>query len=224
MAMLGRIFGKRSRKPCLPALSADDALARMSSALEESQLSPVLDPVRRHWSTESIYVQSTGGLHISPRPKVGPKAFAVVLFLPLEGDAISRYEQAHSVSFPAGFRDILGLLNGAFIFELSFFGIPPTMVTGGLDRSVLQPHDVCTANRHWRAPYNVPDDRFHIGGGPFSNDENVGYFLQKNGSVESYRHGGQIVCAWPDYESFLTAEIARSETMYPDYEAFRESQ
>jgi len=218
--MLGRIFGSRSRKARFPALSSDDALAVLSSTLEGSPCAPVFDVANRLWSGDSSFVQATGGLHISRRPKVAPEAFAVVLFLPLEAELISRYERAHSVSIPAAFRDILRLLNGAFLFELSLFGIPPSMVLGGLDRSVLQPHDVSSANHDWRRPYQAPADRFHFGGGPLSEDEDVGYFLLEDGSVESYRQAGQMVQAWPDFRSFLLEEIARSEARYPEHEAF----
>ena len=220
--MLRKILGSRSGKPRLPALSPSEALATLSSALKDSQLSPILDVANRLWSDDSTYVRATGGLHISHRPKVAPQAFAVVLYLPLEAESISRYEQTHSISIPATFRDILRLLNGAFLFELSLFGVPPSMVDGGLDRSVLQPHDLSTANCYWRASYHAPADSFYIGGGPFSSEEHVAYFLLEDGSIESYRKGGEIVRGWPDYRVFLSEEIARSEAMYPEYEAFME--
>jgi hypothetical protein len=54
---------------------------------------------------------------------------------------------------------------------------------------------------------------FHFGAGPYSHQENAGYFLTANASVEAFLPGGQRAGAWPSIQEFLVQEIARAESL-----------
>lgn len=87
-----------------------------------------------------------------------------------------------------------------------------------LDRSARQPLDIGAANLSWRSRYHADSTKFHFGSGPHANQGNVGYFLNSNGSVEALIHGGERVAVWSAIQEFLAHEIARAESIFPDYE------
>ena len=106
----------------------------------------------------------------------------------------------------------------ASLFELSLFGVPPSMATRPplLDRSTAWPLDVGTAQTNWRSEYQTDD--FFIGVGPYARDEHVGYFMWANGGGEALRKNGEQVGQWSDLREFLTSELERAEGLYPDHE------
>jgi hypothetical protein len=87
----------------------------------------------------------------------------------------------------------------------------------------LQPYDLATANERWKREFQAADGLFHFGGGPFSDDENVGYFLASTGTVHSLLKSGEEVGTWPSVSEFLPVELARAEAEYPHFEAFMSS-
>jgi hypothetical protein len=111
-------------------------------------------------------------------------------------------------------------MNGAHLFEIRLFGVPPLMARSPpqLDRTTAWPLDVGTAQEDWRLDYDTSPTDFFIGYGPYSKDENVGYFLWPNGGIEALRKNGDGFGQWSDFQHFLAEELARAEAVYPDFE------
>jgi hypothetical protein len=183
-----------------------------------------LEPVRSLAARLSSEGSSTGSASISlaPRPALGADACALELFYPPPSETLARYEGVHGIAISPVYREVLGQLNGMHAFELHLFGVPPSMarIPPLLDRSASHPLDLATANRHWRGEHAVEGDLFHFGGGPFSIDERVGYFLDAEGMIRSCRKNGREVESWKSFRDFLDAELRRAEADYPRFEAF----
>jgi hypothetical protein len=111
-------------------------------------------------------------------------------------------------------------MNGAWLFRVALFGVPPMMAKRPpqVDRSTGWPLDIGAAQRNWRLDYNSTPTDFFIGYGPYSDDEHLGYFLWPNGGIEALRRNGDRHGQWNDFASFLVDELTRAEAVYPKYE------
>ncbi len=87
------------------------------------ELSPIRDVAMRLIGTDPKYILSKGAMSISKRPKIGPEAYALNLFEGISHDDISKYERIHGLEVNPFYRNILLSLSGAFLFEISLFGI-----------------------------------------------------------------------------------------------------
>ncbi len=162
------------------------------------------------------------GVALSHRPNVAPQAYAMRFYVPLSVGTATRYQEILGIRLSPHYRRILEKLNGAHVFKFSLFGIPPSMANDPplLNRSVSQPYDVGTANRSWKLEYSVPREWFHFGGGPYSFSENIGYFLDEDGTIYCARKNGEILRSWISFRCFLSDELGRAEAEYPEHEAF----
>jgi hypothetical protein len=164
----------------------------------------------------------TGSLRLSHRPEIGTEAYACVLYPGLGFDVIDRYEGVHRarlssyLDIPPFYRDFLTRLNGAYLFDIALFGVPPSMAQNPplLDRSALQPLDVCTANDTWRLEYRVARSNFYFASGSHSSTESVGYFLTPDNRVEAYLVGEKKIGEWAGMDVFLTEEVERAESRF----------
>ena len=165
---------------------------------------------------------SADKLQLSKRPNVGNEAYAVTLFHGLDDATIDRYQNLHAIEIPALYKRILRMLNGANLFRLNLYGLPASMTKDPpqLDRTEIQPLDLATANHYWRGTFTSDASLFQIGGGPWSNAENLGYFLSSNEGVKALRKKDQVVSSWPSIEKFLEEELPRAEAQFPDFEKF----
>jgi hypothetical protein len=184
-----------------------------------TQLTPIRSVAERLAGSDSLVFE--GGVEFSHRPKIGSQAYALTLFKPLGQAVVERYESIHDFSVSPHYACLLSSFNGACAFQLSLYGIPPSMADDQprLNRSANQPHDLATANRFWKQEYGVPPDWFHFGGGPLSHDENVGYFFDALGTVHSVRKDRSVIASWPNFSRFLYDELTRCEAMYSDFES-----
>jgi hypothetical protein len=159
---------------------------------------------------------------LSHRPHIAPHSYALTLYAPLSDATIARYQRIHGINFSAHYLRILEKLNGAHAFQLSLFGVPPSMADDPprLNRLTSQPFDVATANQDWKLEYSVPREWFHFGGGPHSFEENIGYFLDSYGTIYACRKNGERLRSWTLFSEFLREELRRAEADYPRYEAF----
>jgi hypothetical protein len=155
-------------------------------------------------------------------PKLGNEFYGIKLFKGVTAVDISRYERLHNIKIPRFYREILLVVSGAHIYELSLYGISPSMLQNPplLDRSTSQPFDLGTAVNNWSNEFEGHSNSFHFGGAPFSDDENVGYFYSKESGFYSARNNGQIVNTWKRFDMFLRDEIARTKEMYPAFIEF----
>ena len=87
-----------------------------------------------------------------------------------------------------------------------------------LDRSAQQQLDLSSANVNWRQKYAADPAWFHFGFAPYSPAENVGYFLDVDGTVIAMRKGGNRIGDWGSFKDFLSAELPRVESQYEWFE------
>ncbi|MGB6744096.1 MAG: hypothetical protein WBE38_10570 [Terracidiphilus sp.] len=203
----------------------DEEVQRLLDDLKE-ELRPIRDQAERFLSDGNCIDPASQAVLISPRPKIGVEAYAIVLFPGVDSAQISHYEQTHKVGksdfvISDLYKRTLESVNGAELFQISLFGVPGTMRNSSplLSRSTRQPLDLATANQNWATGFKPRAGQFHFGGGPYSFDENLGYFLNPDESVEAHRKGGEIFQLWPSITEFLEDELARAEALFPEHES-----
>lgn len=170
---------------------------------------------------------TSGALLISRRPAIAPEAYAAVLFPPISAGQIVAYERVQSEArgkpfeVSPSYRSLLTMVNGLDLYQLVLYGIPGSMLQSPplLNRAIRQPLDLATANITWSREYRASNGQFHFGGAPYSRDENVGYFMNPDCSIEARLRGGELFASWGSMSNFLDTEIDRAEKLYPAYEA-----
>lgn len=188
-----------------------------------SGLSDDLEPVRvvakRFLGADSCVDPATGALCASHRPRIAPLAYALRIFPGAGRSLIASYEGVHEIKICGSYRSLLMRMNGAYLFQIDLFGIPPTMATCPplLDRSALWLLDLATAQKYWWRKYTTGEDCF-VGYGPYSSNDPLGYFMSEDGAVRAVQVGGAVFRSWPSVRGFLTDELARAESAFPTYE------
>jgi hypothetical protein len=190
------------------------------------QLSPIRDLARRRLAAGGTVDFKSKALLIDHRPKAAAEAYALVLHPGISPSDIDRYVTIQRVverpifEIPEGYLSVLTLLNGAEIFRASFFGIPRSTLGNPplLDRSTRQPLDLGSANSRWRLKYKVNSSLFLFGSGPHSHTENLGYFWDRAGRIETVLAEGRKLESYATLEDFLRNELARLESTYAEYE------
>jgi hypothetical protein len=164
----------------------------------------------------------TGAALISHRPAIAPEAYACVLFPGITTSAIRRYDEIRRssgreiIEIPEVYKSVLLRINGAAVFGMNLFGVPPTMLNDPplLDRTSRRPLDLGMANSLWRKRYAPRQSQFQFGSAPYSKEENTAYFLNEDGTIEALLGGGQRIRSWSSLGAFLSAELARSEELF----------
>ena len=184
----------------------------------DGELAPIRELALRLASTGCE--ASSDGIALSNRPNLGPKAYALRLYAPLPPDTIAAFQNSQGITIPNKYFSILSKLNGAHAFQFSLFGIPPSMASPPplLNRSVAQPYDIASANRHWIREYDIAENWFHFGGGPLTQEENIGYFIDEAGAIHAARKTGELMRSWTSFSDFLEDELQSCEARYPAYE------
>jgi hypothetical protein len=185
----------------------------------DDDLSPLRSVIERLASSDADVEPATGALRLSHRPDIGADAYSCVLYPGLGLDVIDRYEAIHRerlpvyLDIPPFYKNLLSRMNGAYLFSTALFGIPQSMAQNppSLDRSVLRPLDVSTANHTWRLEYRVSHRNFYFASGSHSSNENVGYFLTPENRVEAYLVGERKIGEWAGMNAFLSEELERAE-------------
>ena len=185
-------------------------------------LSPLRCVIERLAASDANVEPLTGSLRLSHRPEIGTEAYACVLYPGVGFDVIDRYERVQRarlssyVDIPPFYKNLLTRMNGAYLFNMALFGVPPSMAQNPplLDRSTLQPLDVCSANDTWRLDYRVARSNFYFASGSHSSTENVGYFLTPDNRVEAYLVGEKKIGEWAGMDVFLTEEVERAESRF----------
>ena len=207
----------KKRKPAELAPPPDDPLAKPIIAKHVAALSANLSPIRTAVSRYLKYpshANANGVFEIGNRPWVAPFNYMITLYGGINKTLQREYCARFNIEIPEIYSRFLEELNGAFVFGISFYGIPPSMLSRGrLDRSVLQCHDFATGVLQWSGDYEVERDAFHFGGREFSFDENVGYFIDNNSKILCARKNGEILGNWSSLRSFLSDEIKTSEAV-----------
>ena len=158
--------------------------------------------------------QTGNNLEIYSQKWVAPLKYGIIIYEQTPNDHVKKFENDNNKRIPRIYKDFLLEINGCFIFDLSLFGLTPSIYeTGLLDRSKVQCFDLGTANRNWISEYNVDEELFHFGSRSHSYDENIGYFIDDTGRIKSIRKNGQIIKEWTEFADFLKDEIAVVEKM-----------
>jgi hypothetical protein len=192
----------------------------------DNELTPLRQVAEELLDEDSLLDPATGAALISRRIKVAPEAFACVVYPGMPAEGIARYEGIHNlasgarITIPDAYKAIVTRLNGAEVLELSLYGLPPSMCNNPplLSRSMRQPLDLATANNDWNRSFKPDEAQFHFGGSPYSWEENLGYFLNPDASVEAVLKGGVRVNQWPTFEAFLNDELSRLAKLFPAFE------
>ena len=79
-----------------------------------------------------------------------------MLFKGADKSWLEQFENMTQKLIPDFYKNFLGLVNGCFVHGISFYGLTPSIyIKGTLDRSILQCHDLTTANNEWINEYEV---------------------------------------------------------------------
>ena len=150
-------------------------------------------------------------LNIFHRPWVAPFNWGLILYQGADRNWIEQFEQKTQKIIPGAYKNFLLTINGCFIYDLSLYGLTPSIyLEGTLDRSQLQCHDLTTANTDWIFEYKVDKNYFHFGSGFYTDSENIGYFFDDI-KIRSIRTNGEFVKQWADFTDFLSDEISTVE-------------
>jgi hypothetical protein len=150
-------------------------------------------------------------INIFHRPWVAPQNWAINLFDSAIPKWIVDFTKRTGREIPNFYKNFLGNLNGCFIYDMSLYGLPPTIYENRvLSRTRLQCHDLTAANIHWIHEFEIEKTAFHFGGCSLTDDENSGYFYL-NDEIISIRPNGEILNKWIDFSVFLADEIQKAE-------------
>jgi hypothetical protein len=156
----------------------------------------------------------TSAINILHRPWVAPFNWGLTLFKGVNPNWLNQFTKLTNKTIPDFYCEFLLSINGCFIYNLSLYGLTPSIYTKGtLDRSSLQCLDLTTANNNWINEYNVSQDLFYFGGRVYSPSENIGYFVEQNLTIKSIRKNGKEIQEWSDFKTFLIEEVTQAENM-----------
>ena len=177
-------------------------------------LEPLKESAGRYLKYPSVLAEDDVAL-IGHRPWVAPKNYMFRLYPPVSSDARQHYGQIFGIDVPPVYTDFLREVNGACCFGMSLCGMPQSMLGRPplLDRTVLQCHDLATAVNHWTRAYCVPGELFHFGYRHYSDDEDVGYFIERCNRIICVKKDGNVLGDWTNFTAFLSDELKASENL-----------
>jgi hypothetical protein len=165
-------------------------------------------PIRRHakkYVSNNSTIDTNDRLNILHRPWLAPMNWALMLYKGVSNTLIEAAERKIKKTIPDFYSHFLTHINGAFLYDISLFGL-----TASLTRSYLQSHDLITANVDWISEYEVDPTFFYFGSYSYSDDENAGYFFGDR-KIKSLLRNGQLINEWSDFSHFLDDELQRAE-------------
>lgn len=184
------------------------------------QFSEAYSALKDHALKHLVYcsaIDVDNELLIGHMPWVAPLAYAITIFPPAKKTWLSSFKDKTRKPIPRVYRDFLLTANGCFAYDLSLFGLAPSMQKSPplLNREKLECHDLRLANeaKGWISEYRVEAQMFHFGSRAFSEDENVGYFLGADDLIRGLRTNGEVVGKWSSFAKFLFDELQVAERM-----------
>jgi hypothetical protein len=196
----------------------------MDSIIEAIEaLSDDVKPIREkalRYAKYSSKLDDSGALLIGHRPWVAELNYMMWLYPGAESGDIDKYCGMHQIAIPGMYRSFLNVMNGAHCFGMSLCGLPASMRKNppGLDRTVLQCHDLSLACKDWAKEYDYSEGLFHFGSRHFTEDENVGYFIDEGDHILCMRKNGERFANWGNIRDFLSDELAASEKLEEESE------
>ena len=116
-----------------------------------SQISAAFSPIAEAAVRYSDYPSKIGEdetLYVGHRPWVAPQSYTIIVYQGMDKDIVEAYQARFGIEIPQSYAELLYNIGGAFLFGMSLYGIPRSMVgdPSVLDRSKLQCLDLATAN------------------------------------------------------------------------------
>jgi hypothetical protein len=186
----------------------EDLISKIDNLPDE--LLSIKKQAKKYLKNNSI-IDNLETINIFHRPWVARFNWSLMFYKGADNTWFGQYEKMTQKSIPDFYKNFLSVINGCFIHGISLYGLTPSIYTKGtLDRSVLQSHDLTTANNEWIKEYEVDQRYFHFGGRSFSSDENLGYFFYDD-KIMAIRKNGNVINEWTSYFEFLFNEIVYAE-------------
>lgn len=175
------------------------------------ELKPISIQIKKYLENNSSFNELV--LNVLHRPWVAPLNWGLMLYKEAKTEWFLEFKERTGREIPDFYIDFLKHINGGFIYGISMYGLTPSFFeTGQLNRTLLQCHNLATANIRWIAEYKVDKDLFHFASRHYSYDENVGYFWKDN-IFFCYRTHGELLKQWNSLEEMLYEEIQIAEEM-----------
>ncbi|CAH2715932.1 hypothetical protein BACCIP111895_03116 [Neobacillus rhizosphaerae] len=153
-------------------------------------------------------------IQIAHEPWNGVYSFAIRLFASAKKSWISNYQKKYGLVIPKFYKDFLSIINGCSFYGLDLFGISPSMQNESiLNRTDPEPLDLSTANIYWKINYKNTQEFFQFGGRQYSDDENIGYFVEGKNKIHAIKKDGEILFSWDTFSDFLNDELKISESI-----------
>lgn len=169
------------------------------------ELKPITSQVKKYLENNSNIEEAV--LKVLHRPWVAPLNWGLMLYKGADPKWFLDFERRTKKTIPEFYQSFLENINGGFIYEMSIYGLPPSFYDiGVLNRTVLQCHDLATANISWIREYRVDPKFFHFASRPYSSRENIGFFFDGN-KILSARTNGEILNKWATLRDMLFDEI-----------------
>ena len=103
------------------------------------------------------------------------------IFPPLVEEELTSLQSELVQPLPDVFKSFLNQSNGLFLKKLTLFGLPVSN-SNQLNRSILRPQSILSANQSWRIKYDITEDSLMIGSKTGWSD-NTGIFMCKEGNI-----------------------------------------
>jgi hypothetical protein len=153
-------------------------------------------------------------IKIGHNPVIAPENYMIVLYEGINSNWIEKFKNNTKINIPSIYQNLLLKINGFFIFDITLYGLTPSIYTEGLlDRKILQCLSLDSANTQWIKEYKLDKKYFYIGGRPYNYEENIGYFIIDN-KIQTILNNGKIITEYKNIKDFLTEEIKIAEKMY----------
>jgi len=175
------------------------------------ELEPIKIQVKKYLENNSTIDEVV--LNILHRPWVASLNWGLMLYSGADAEWFLEFERKTQKVIPGFYQNFLQLINGGFIYGISMYGLTPSIYNKGvLKRTILQCHDLTTANTSWIHNYDVDPMLFHFAGRTYSRQENIGYFFDGD-NILSIRKNGEVLNQWTNLGDMLFDEIETVEKM-----------
>jgi hypothetical protein len=175
-----------------------------------AELKPITIQVKKYLENNSNIDEAV--LNVLHRPWVAPLNWGLMLYKGADPKWFLEFEKRTQKTVPEFYQNFLKHINGGFIYGMSMYGLTPSIYdTGVLKRTVLQCHDLTTANISWIRD-DVDPKLFHFAGRSYSRQENIGYFFDDD-KILAIRKNCEILNKWTNFGDMLFDEIETVEKM-----------
>ena len=143
----------------------DDRMKEITDRIETwpVELEPIKIQVKKYLENNSTIDEAV--LNILHRPWVAPLNWGLMLYRGADAEWFLEFERRTQKVVPTFYQNFLEVINGGFIYGMSMYGLTPSIYsTGVLKRTILQCHDLTTANTSWIHEYDVDPVLFHFAG------------------------------------------------------------